>query len=159
VFHTPAGDLYIELPPEAQALEDEVGAALVRVRTNLPKGTWVHYTYNLAEGGSEGSSEQVQADWLGVIVFDGGLCRSGEPPSGFLLRLTVHPHPRGPRWQFHGPNALPPAEQPAALIDMTGEEFQDVSGSVVTTAHGVTLMVAQKQYVWPPGVCPQVDST
>jgi hypothetical protein len=152
---------YLRFTDAISATSDPNGGVDLVLDTNLPDGTIV--LQQDAETGMQGAHSMglgsaVQGGHLAITVSDQSCyATQGAPRStGFTVTITVRPvfdtvTFEGPP----GPNGSPrpPPGQPAEVLAILGDRFQNLTGDQVTTDGDVREIVVTYAHDWPDDVC------
>jgi hypothetical protein len=146
------GGYYVSFPPDADRGEGAFSAQ-VTAATNLPNGTLVSISTT-----DEGTCcPAVKDGTIAVTTSDGScyaLVGAAGSSSGFTVTITAKPDFLP--WVVIGPgpgNTNPP-QQPASVLAILGQHFENLSGDqVVTQPDGSKWLVATADFTWPSPRC------
>lgn len=147
----PATGYYVLFPDQAEVSSDQPFSAAVTALTNLPEGTLVSiHTTN------EGSCCPPVENGRIVFTTQDNSCYGpvGAMSSDRGFTETITAQSDFVRLRVAGPIDSKPPEQPASVLAVLGQHFENLSGDqVVGQPDGSKRLVAKAEFTWPEPRC------
>jgi hypothetical protein len=147
----PATGYYVLFPDQAEVSPDQPFSAVVTALTNLPEGTLVSITTT-----NEGSCCPPVNNGEITFTTQDSSCYGlvGARLSDRSFTETITAQPDFLPFSVPGPIDPKPPEQPASVLAVLGQDFENLSGDqAMVQGDGSKRLVAKAQFTWPEPRC------